>query len=213
VTHVAGYPDDIAFVIYAYTLVYLMDTLGEILIAVFQAFERMEYEAASQIVRDLINISLSLLAIYLRQSLLTIVFISVIAQVCKLLFMMALVYGRFVRPRLAISFRTSKTLLISSLPFGVLLILYTVQAQFGTFILSLHHTADTVGIYSAAYSLFFMLMILPSAFSAAIFPAFSKYSMRRFVAELTWSAEVPEDQPQAESRSRPRSAHQAANGC
>lgn len=174
VAHVAGYPDDIAFVIYAYTLVYLMDTLGEILIAVFQAFERMEYEAASQIVRDLINISLSLLAIYLRQSLLTIVFISVIAQVCKLLFMTALVYGRFVRPCRAISFRTSKTLLISSLPFGVLLILYTVQAQFGTFILSLYHTADTVGIYSAAYSLFFMLMILPSAFSTAIFPAFSK---------------------------------------
>jgi O-antigen/teichoic acid export membrane protein len=168
------YPSDTVAIIHAYTVVYLFDALDGILASVFQAFERMEYEAGSQIVRDLINVSLSLLAIYLRQSLLTIVFISAIAQACKLLFMMALMYGRFVRPRLAISFRTSKTLLISSLPFGGLLILHTVQAQLGTLVLSLNHTADTVGIYSAAYSLIIMLLLLPSAFSTAIFPHFSR---------------------------------------
>ena len=173
VPHVAGYPDDTVLIVYVYALVYLLDTLGEILAAVFQAFERMEYEAASHIIRDLINVSLSLLAIYLRQSLLTIVFVSVIAQVCKLLFMAVLVYGRFVRPRLAISFRMSRTLLMSSLPFGLLLILGTIQAQLGTFVLSLYHTVDAVGIYSAASSLTAMLLVLPLAFSSAIFPTFS----------------------------------------
>ncbi|MBM3134680.1 MAG: hypothetical protein FJZ89_05200 [Chloroflexi bacterium] len=168
------YPSDTVAIIHAYTVVYLFDALDGILTSVFQAFERMEYEAGSQIVRDLINVSLSLLAIYFRQSLFTIVFISVIAQACKLLFLMTLMSGHLVRPRLAISFRTSKTLLISSLPFGGLLILHTVQAQLGTFVLSLYHTADTVGIYSAAYSLIIMLLLLPGAFSAAIFPAFSR---------------------------------------
>ena len=174
VTWVAGYQGDTALIVRAYALVYLIDTLGEILTSVFRAFERMEFDAGSQVLRDLINVSLSLLAIYLHQSLLTIVYISVIAQACKFLIMIALVYGRFVRPRLTISFRTSKTLLISSLPFGVLLILAAVQAQLGTFVLSLYHTADTVGLYSAAFSLITMLLLLPNAFSLAIYPTFSK---------------------------------------
>jgi O-antigen/teichoic acid export membrane protein len=44
----------------------------------------------------------------------------------------------------------------------------------GTFVLSLYHTADTVGLYSAAFSLITMLLLLPNAFSLAIYPTFSK---------------------------------------
>lgn len=174
VARAAEYPSDTILITHVYTLVYLLDTLGGILVAVFQAFERMEYDAGSQIMRDLINISLSLLAIYLRQSLLTIVFISVIAQACKFLFMLGLVYGRFVRPRPAISFGMSKTLLISSLPFGAFLILVVVRFQLGIFVLSLYHTAEIVGIYSAAHSLMTMLLLLPLALSTTIFPTFSR---------------------------------------
>jgi len=169
-----GYPGDTIAIIYIYTVVYLFDTLGEIVVAVFQAFESMEYEAGSQIVRDLINVSLSLLAIYLHQSLLTIVFISLIAQICKFILLLVLLRIRFFSPRIVISFRTSKMLLISSLPFGFLLILHTVQAQLGIFVLSLYHTADTVGVYSAAHNLIIMLLFFPGAFSAAIFPNFSR---------------------------------------
>ncbi len=174
VARAARYPQDTVAIILLYTLVYLFDRFSEILASVFRAFERMEYDAGSQIVQDSINISLSLLAIYLRRSLLAIVSVSVLAHICKLLLMMALLNGRFVRSRLTISFHTAKRLLISSLPFGALLILHTLQAQSGIFILSLYHTADTVGIYSAAHSLITMLLLLPLAFSTAIFPTFSK---------------------------------------
>jgi len=173
IARAARYPGDTVAIIYVYTLIYLFDRFSEILASVFRAFERMEYDAGSQIVQDLINISLSLLAIQLRQSLLAIVLVSALAHACKLLLMMALLNGRFVRPRPAISFGTSKRLLMSSLPFGVLLILHTLQAQSGTLVLSFYHTADTVGIYSAAHRLITMLLLLPLAFSTAIFPTFS----------------------------------------
>jgi len=174
VARAARYPGDTVAIILLYTLVYLFDKLGEILASLFRAFERMEYDAGSQIVQDLINISLCLLAIHLRQSLLAIVSVSVLAHACKLLLMMALSHHHFGCPRLTSNFNTIKRLLISSVPFGVLLILHTLQAQSGTFILSLYHTADTVGIYSAAHSLITMLLLLPLAFSTAIFPTFSK---------------------------------------
>lgn len=170
---VIGYPSDTALVIYAYTLVYLIGALGETLSAVFQAFERMEYQAASQVVRDLINFSLSLIAIYQRCSLLTIVLMSVIAEFCRLLLVIALAYSRFVGPRLAISLSMSKRLLISSRSFGVLLILHTLQSQLGILVLSLFHPEHVVGTFSAANSVITMLLLLPAAFSGAIFPSFS----------------------------------------
>ena len=71
---VVHYSSSTAAIVRAYSLVYLFDVLGEILAGAFRAFERMEYDAASQIMRDLINVSLSLVAIYLHQSLLTITF-------------------------------------------------------------------------------------------------------------------------------------------
>ncbi len=170
---VIEYPSDTALVIYAYALVYLIDALGATLSGMFQAFERMEYQAASQIGRDLINFSLSLVAIYLRWSLLAIVIISVIAEFCKLLSMIALAYSRFLRPRLAISLSMSRKLLISSRSFGVLLILHTLQSQLGIFVLSLFHTERVVGTFSAANSVITMILLLPAAFSGAIFPSFA----------------------------------------
>ena len=172
--HLAGYPSDTLGIIHIYTIAYFLDTIADVLVGLFRATERMEYDAGGQIGRDVINVVLSLVAIHLHWSLLGIALMSLVAQMCKLLFMVVLVYGGLSRPRMAISFKTSKELLLASLPFGVLLILHTVQAQAGTFILSLYWTADTVGVYSAAYTLIAVLLLLPLAFSTAIFPAFSR---------------------------------------
>jgi O-antigen/teichoic acid export membrane protein len=174
VAHVAGYPNDTVLIVYVYTLVYLLDALSEVLAAVFQAFECMEYEAASQVVQRLVNISLSLLAIYLGWSLLAIAWMSVVARVCQLLMLIILVHRRFVRLRPAVSWSTSKRLFLSSLPFAAWLIFAMVQVQLGPFVISLCHTADAVGIYSAAYTLIGILLFLPSAFSSAIYPTFSR---------------------------------------
>lgn len=175
VTKIVTYPADTVRIIYAYTMVYLFDLLAEIPASVFRASEHMEYEAGIQVIRDLINISLSLFAIYLGWSLLSIALISALAQAIKLLLMMILLYRRFVRPDFSISGRTIKSLLISSLPFGLLVILHTIHAQLGILIISLYKGADAVGIYSVANSLIGMLLLLPAAFSAAIFPTMSSF--------------------------------------
>ncbi|MBN1965309.1 MAG: oligosaccharide flippase family protein, partial [Anaerolineae bacterium] len=57
------YSRETAVIIHLYTAVYVLDTMGEIMIATFQAYEHMEYEAGLQITRDAVNIIVSLLAI------------------------------------------------------------------------------------------------------------------------------------------------------
>jgi O-antigen/teichoic acid export membrane protein len=172
--YLGGYPQETAYIIHLYMALYMFDTLSEVLISAFRANERMEYEAGIQLARDLINIGVSLVAIYLEWSLIAIVAVSVFAQFCKFSMSLWAVWGRFARPKLSVDLSLTKSLLFASLPFGLLLVISTLQSQLGTFVLSLFHAADTVGIYAAANTLIVMLLFIPNSFAGAIFPNFSR---------------------------------------
>ncbi len=169
-----NYAPETIMIVHLYTIVFVLDTIGEVMIATFRAYERMELEAALQITRDFTNIGLSLVGIALGWPLLAIVAVSVVAQGLKFLMSIALVWKYITRVRPRIDLNFSKGLLLSSAPFGVLLIIQTVQAEFGTYILSVYHSAATVGIYAAANTLIVMLLFLPNSFASAIFPNFSR---------------------------------------
>jgi O-antigen/teichoic acid export membrane protein len=170
----AGYPRDTLYIVFIYTIVYFFDALGQLLSSVFQAFEVMEYDALTQVIRDLINVILSLTFIFLRLPLLLIVLASAIAQVCKFGIMIGIIYRKVVPIRPTFSLEASKALLIKSLPFSALVILLAVRFQIATFVLSLYDSVNIVGIYSSATTLLLMLLMLASAFSSAVLPAFSR---------------------------------------
>jgi O-antigen/teichoic acid export membrane protein len=98
----------------------------------------------------------------------------VIASAGKLLFVCIFAFGRFIRTKLALDIKKISTLIIASFPFGILIILHTFQAQLGIFILSLFDTSDAVGIYAAAHSLIFTILLVPLSVSTSISPVFSR---------------------------------------
>lgn len=178
IVHTADYPAQVVPIIYAYAVLTVLDALGSIFASVFQAFERMEFQATAVVLRDSINILLSLLFIYFHLSLLMIVFVSVLATACKFLFMGLIVYKRFAPSRPALSLTVSWRLLIASFPFAFYIILVLIRFQLGTLILSLYRTPEQVGVYSAAFSLVMLSLFIPNAFSTAIFPTFSDLHKR-----------------------------------
>jgi O-antigen/teichoic acid export membrane protein len=171
---VLGYPLDLQYIVLIYAVVALFDALGAMFSSVFQAFELMEYDAISQVIRDLINVCLSLLAIYLKLSLLIIVIASAVAQISKFIIMAGITHRKMVPFRPRVDLGTSKALLVRSLPFGALLVLVSIRYQMSTFILSLFSTVDAVGVYSAATTIMTILLMLAGAFSSAILPVFSR---------------------------------------
>jgi O-antigen/teichoic acid export membrane protein len=186
VAALAGYPEATVTIIRIYIVVYMLDAVTGILMPVFQAFERLEYEALGQIVRDLANISLSLVAIFLGWSLVAIAFMSIVARLIQLGLLVALLRGRFVSLKPDVNPQISWSLLTTSVPFGALLVLHTIQAQLGTFVVSLYYSAEVVGLYSAANFVIVTLLLLAGAFSKAIFPVLSslhvhaRSQLRRF---------------------------------
>lgn len=178
VSWLAGYPAETLSIIYIYMLINVLQCAQSTFTAAFQAFERMEYEALSSIIMTLVNVTLSLLSIYFGLPLLVIVLCSLAAYLCQTAFMGLALWFRLVRPRWALNREFAKKLLVDSLPFGVLLILFAVKSQSGALILSLYRPQADVGVYSAANAMIGLLLYIPIAISTAIFPAFSRLASR-----------------------------------
>jgi O-antigen/teichoic acid export membrane protein len=177
VSRLVNYPSYTIAVITIYSLIYFIDSLGSLFVSMFQAFERMEFEAAGQALQTVLNVTLSLVAIYLHLSLLIICLISLLAVAFKLLFFVLFSKKSLTGFAYRINFKFSQNLLTASFPFGGLIILATIKLQSGPFILSLFKQESEVGLFSAANSMITMLLYLPIAVSSAIYPVFSKFAV------------------------------------
>ena len=100
ITRITEYPSDTILIIYIYGVAYVFDVFTDVAFSVFNAFEEMEFQAGIQIGRDVINIGLSLGAIYLGASLTVIVLVSAAANLLKLVASLAVLRWRFVKPKL-----------------------------------------------------------------------------------------------------------------
>ena len=176
ITRMARYPDDTTLVILIYTFAYVFDSLTDVIVSAFVAFERMEVPAALQVGRDLANIVLSLGAIYLHAGLIAIVLISALVNIVKLGVSLALLKGRLVDSKLQIDLRFCWRLIVGALPFGALLVTGLADRGVDVALLSLYRPAVEVGWFSAANVLVTYLLLLPGQFMNAIFPVFARFN-------------------------------------
>ncbi len=174
VTKWVNYPPEMAAVIFIYAFAYGMDAFTDVCFSVFNAHERMEFSAAIQTGRDIINIALSLAAIALKMNLLVIVGASAFANLVKLAISLGILRRIFVRTPARVNLVLGKNLLLSAFPFAAIALFNVISAQADTFILSLYWFAGEVGWYSSAGLLISYLLLLPTVFFQAIFPVFSK---------------------------------------
>ncbi|MEQ8672651.1 MAG: flippase [Aggregatilineales bacterium] len=169
-----AYGEDQILIIHMYTVVFITDTITEILLCVFRAWERMELEAGTEVLMQVANIVISLIGISLGWSLFAIVGVSIFSHSLRLVVTFFIVHRNYAKITFKVNFNESRTLFIVSMSFGVLWIIHTFQDQMGTFVLSQYYNAETVGIYSPAKLVISTLLMIPSAFSMAIMPAFSR---------------------------------------
>lgn len=174
-TQLTPYSDDTILIIYIYGIAYVLDVLTDVAFSIFNAFEQMEYQAAIQIGRDIVNIGVSLAAIYVGASLIVIVFVSVVANVLKLAVSFAIMRWRFVKPTWTIDLRLCRQLLFVATPFAAIVFIELIDRAMDPFLLSLFHPEEQVGWFSAAGTLISYLMLLPTQFLQAIFPVFARF--------------------------------------
>ncbi|MBN1352371.1 flippase [candidate division KSB1 bacterium] len=184
----ANYATDTNYAIIIFAGYGITTSVMQLSIGIFEAFERMQFEA---IVLTLEKIFITGIGIYvLLKGYGLIIFCGAFLAggifSSAVSFFILKRHFNFSKSEFQPEVKNIKTLVSSSLPFGISVFISTVYSNIGVIILSLIKTEQAVGWFSASYKFIAITAIIPMITVAATYPAFSRqmHESRERVAEL-----------------------------
>ena len=177
-----GYPEQTIRVVYLVALYVIVTAFTQMFYAVFQAFERMEYESLGRVLNSLLILCGVILAINNDFSVAGFASLFFFASVIILIYSFVILRWKITTPPLAWSpFKVEmdrrfwKSTLKEALPFGLSMTFVMIFFWVDSVMLSYMKGDAVVGWYNAAYRMVLVLLFIPTAFTAAIFPVMSKF--------------------------------------
>lgn len=162
-----------------FSLFLVFDNFSRHFIAVFRAFEKMEYEAFTNLIEKSLMLLVSLILWQLGHGLTTLLWSFVIIEFLKT-FSAYLFMKRFFEK---ISWHwfniESFKILKEAYPFALIVIFLTVSGRIDTIMLKIFHGDQMVGLYNAAHKLIESLFFIPENICLALFPALSVLSLSK----------------------------------
>jgi O-antigen/teichoic acid export membrane protein len=180
--NLTGYPEETIKVVYLLALSVVFGAFTQMFYSLFQAFERMEFQAIGQMLNAALLLGGVILVIKLGFGIIGFASLYVITNAIALGYSFAVMKLKFSNPApapaaKAIEFDWSfwKPAIKEALPFGLSTIFVTVFYWISTIMLSSMKGDAAVGWYNAAYRLVLVLLFIPGALGSAIFPVMSKF--------------------------------------
>ncbi len=169
-------PDDTTVAILLLSLSLVPGSISAALTAVFLAYEKMEYPAAITTVTTIIRVSLGVVVLLLGMGIIGLAAVSVTTSIITALILMYLLVRLVLRPRLEFDAGFNREMVGTSYPLMLNHLLATLFWRVDVTLLQPMKGDTVVGWYSTAYRFLDALNIIPSAFTAAIFPVMSRYA-------------------------------------
>ncbi len=176
-----GYPEETVKVVYLLALFVVFRAFTQMSYSIFQAFERMKFQAIGEMLNAALILGGVIFAIKYGFSVVGFASLYVIASIIALGYSFAIMKLKFSNAALAsakvMEFDWSfwKPTIKEALPFGLSITFAMIFYWIGTVMLSLMKGDAVVGWYNASYRLVLVLLFIPGAFNAAIFPIMSQF--------------------------------------
>jgi O-antigen/teichoic acid export membrane protein len=177
-----GYPDETIKVVYLLALVVIFGVFTQMFYSIFQAFERMEFQAIGQMLNAALLLGGGIFAINHGFTVVGFAYLYVIINAVALAYAFAVMKLRFSSSASApaarvVEFDRSfwKPTIKEALPFGLVTLFVAVFYGADTIILSAAKGEAVVGWYSAAYRIVLVLLFVPAALAPAMFPVMSRF--------------------------------------
>ena len=181
----------VIYSIYLAGLAIIFSSLANTFDAIFNAYEKLELKALILILTKLVVLSLTVFAIFLRKSLITLVGVLLIGEIVRLIFS-CLIYMKKIdtfRPKVDAALR--KNLFLAAIPFVVIGVMALIYFKIDIVMLSVMKTDQVVGWYSAAFGLLATLMFIANSYNLAIFPVISRYTvLEKKLFAFSWEKSV-----------------------
>ncbi len=168
--------DDIKIAVMLCAVAVVLELFSMLFSAIFQAYEKMEYDACQTIFAQSVYI-ISIICVVKFGYGLTGIFIALIATfTSECIFGFCVVSRKFVRLRLKGNCNCWKYLLKEAYPIGIKVFLRKLSYRIDTLVLAAMKSSVEVGLFHGVYKMIQSLMFLAEGTTKAIFPIFSRYS-------------------------------------
>ena len=161
----------------------IFNSFGELFKSIFQAFQRMKYDATSTLLHSFFDSFLGLGILFLGGGYQALAWMYLVASLLNLIYCLVITVKKFTPLSLDIDIPLIKFILSEGLPFGIMYFFAMMYTYIDSVMLSLMTNDEVVGWYSAAYRLVFTMLFIPMGMMKAVFPVLSKYykeSMEKF---------------------------------
>ncbi len=174
--NIIGYTQTELYVIYFLLLVLIFNTFSAVFYSLFQAYEKLEYQSIANILNSLLMLIGIVIIIKYNSGL--IILESLYALVGGLVLIYYLYVStakfEFPKPTLEIDLKFWKPTISTALQFGLIGVFATIYVWIDSVMLFFMVGIQAVGLYNAAYRIVLVLLFIPVAINAAIFPVMSK---------------------------------------
>lgn len=173
--NILNYPFQTIYVVYILAFWMIFTSFTQLFYSVFQAYEKMEYQAVGTILYSIILLFGIFYGIFNNFNILWFALIYLISSLIALISVLVIYLMKFPRINFKINWNFWKSKIILALPLSIASIFSTIAFRVDTVLLSLLQGDAAVGWYAASYKIIEVLLFIPLVYNAAIFPVLSKF--------------------------------------
>ncbi|WP_066972090.1 flippase [Methanobrevibacter filiformis] len=156
------------------TLQTIFMSMGYLFNGVFQAHEKMKYQAIGILINTILMFVGFLVGIFLDLGIISIALVYLIGSIITLIYLYYKTSTKIVSPKIEINKSSWNNLIKSSMAFGLITVLTTLYFMIDTIMLSFMKGEVAVGTYSAAYKFIMVFTTVYTVYTYVIFPLMSK---------------------------------------
>jgi O-antigen/teichoic acid export membrane protein len=171
--NITGKPHRELVVVYIMAGTTILNSFSELFKSVFQAFQRMAYDAVSTVFTGLATTLLGIGILAAGGGIAELAWIYLLVSLLNLIYCVVAVAVKFSPITVRADIPQIKFLIREGYPFGVSFFFSTMYAYVDTVMLSLMTRDAVVGWYNTAYRLIFAMGFIPATVMKAVFPALS----------------------------------------
>jgi len=169
------YPNQTVLVIYIIALYVAINSFCILSNSIFQAFENMEYQSVSNIFKNTFVLIGILFVINRDLGIVELTWVYPVSVTLVLIYDIMVLSKIIPNLNATISRTFCRSLIIESIPFGIIGISSSVYTWTTTIMLFYFKGEEATGWYNASFKLILVLLFIPDALNSAIFPLMSKY--------------------------------------
>lgn len=175
VINVMDYPDDTKYVVYIFGIYTVLLSFMKVFMAIFQAFEKMEYVAVVDSIERIAALSLTYIIFSRGYGLIELSYVYVAAGLIGTVVSIVIILVKFPKPQFRISKSLCKKLTYHSIPFGLNILFGIIFFKIDSVMLSMMKGDAAVGIYSAAYNpLLSLTGLISGIIVTGVYPVMSR---------------------------------------